>query len=309
MSRSLDSRQLQAFVAVARRQSFTLGAKDLHLTQSAVSHALRSLEDDLGCRLLDRVGRRVALTHHGEQFLRRAEALLREMERARTELEDLTNWGHGRLRVGASTTVCQHLLPTVLREFKQSFPRCVLRIEPGDLPWQLELLQRGTIDIAVSLEPEGNEEMTFVPLFEDELRLMVGPMHPWAQAGRATREQLGEELVMLYNKNSSTYALVQEYFGREGVALNNCIQLGSMEAIKELVKVGLGAGVLAPWVVRDDLAAGRLVSLPLGRRALKRRWGITYLAQRQLTLGEETFVGLCQSLVETMGLAAPKAAV
>ncbi|HLP09714.1 MAG TPA: LysR family transcriptional regulator [Opitutaceae bacterium] len=307
MSRSLDSRQLQAFVAVARRQSFTLAAKDLHLTQSAVSHALRALEGDLGCRLLDRMGRRVALTHHGEQFLRRAEAVLRDMERARTELEDLTNWGHGRLRVGASTTVCQHLLPTVLREFKQSFPRCVLRIEPGDLPWQVELLQRGTIDLTVSLEPVGDDEMKFLPLFEDELRLMVGPMHPWAQAGRATREQLAEETVMLYNRTSSTYAMVQDYFAREGVTLGNCIQLGSMEAIKELAKVGLGAGVLAPWVVREDLAAGRLVSLPLGRRPLKRRWGITHLAQRQLSLGEETFVGLCQAVVDTMELAAAKA--
>lgn len=302
MNRSLDSRQLQAFVAVARRQSFTVAAKDLHLTQSAVSHALRALEEDVGCRLLDRVGRRVALTHHGEQFLQRAEVVLREMERARTELEELTNWGHGRLRVGASTTACQHLLPTVLREFKQSFPRCVLRIEPGDQPLQLELLRRGTIDLSLTLEPANEPELAFVPLFEDELRLMVGPMHPWARAGRATREQLGEETIILYNKTSLTFALVQDYFRREGAILSNCIELGSMEAIKELVKVGVGAGVLAPWIVRDELAAGKLTALPLGRRTLKRRWGVTYLAQRRLSLGEETFVGLCQSLVETLGL-------
>ncbi len=302
MNRSLDSRQLQAFVAVAHRQSFTLGAKDLSLTQSAVSHALRALEEDVGCRLFDRVGRRVALTHHGEQFLRHAELVLREMERARTELEDLTNWGHGRLRVGVSTTACQHILPTVLREFKQSFPRCVIRIEPGDLPWQVELLRRGTIDLALTLESFGEDELRFVPLFSDELRLMVGPMHRWAQAGRVGREQYAEETVMLYNRTSQTYALVQEYFRREGITLGACIEPGSMEAIRELVKVGIGAGVLAPWSVREDLAAGRLISLPLGKRALKRRWGVTHLAHRQLSLGEETFVGLCHSVVESLGL-------
>lgn len=300
MNRALDSRQLQAFVAVARRQSFTLAAKDLHLTQSAVSHALRALEEDVGCRLLDRVGRRVALTHHGEQFLQRAELVLREMERARAELEDLTNWGHGRLRVGGSVTACQHILPTALREFRQSFPKCSIRIEPGDQPAQLELLRRGSIDLAITIAPEDDREMEVIPLFEDELRLMVGPMHPWAQAGKATREQLAEETLILYNKSTRTAALVAEHFRREGFVPNNAIELGSVEAMKELVKAGVGAGVFAPWIVRDDLAAGRLHSLPLGRRLLKRRWAIVHLAHRRLSLGEETFVGLCHSVVETL---------
>ncbi len=300
MNRALDSRQLQAFVAVARRQSFTLAAKDLHLTQSAVSHALRALEEDVGCRLLDRVGRRVALTHHGEQFLQRAELVLREMERARAELEDLTNWGHGRLRVGGSVTACQHILPTALREFRQSFPKCAIRIEPGDQPAQLAALRRGSIDLAITLAPEDDREMEAIPLFEDELRLMVGPMHPWAQAGKATREQLAEETLILYNKTTRTAALIDEHFRREGIATANAIELGSVEAMKELVKAGVGAGVFAPWIVREELAAGRLHSLPLGRRPLKRRWAIVHLAHRRLSLGEETFVGLCHSVVETL---------
>src|SRR4029077_11098089 len=103
MKPTLDSRQLHAFAALAHRGSFTLAAKDLFLTQSAVSHAIKALEDDLGCRLLDRVGRRVLLTQAGEQFLRHTEKILREMEAARAGLDSLTKWGHGRLRVGAST--------------------------------------------------------------------------------------------------------------------------------------------------------------------------------------------------------------
>jgi DNA-binding transcriptional LysR family regulator len=143
MKPTLDSRQLHAFAALARRGSFTLAAKDLFLTQSAVSHAIKSLEDDLGTRLLDRVGRRVLLTQAGEQFLRHTEKILREMEAARAGLDTLTKWGHGRLRVGASTTACQHILPMVLREFRQSYPKCVIRIEPGDHGQQLELLRGG----------------------------------------------------------------------------------------------------------------------------------------------------------------------
>lgn len=301
MKPTLDSRQLLAFSALARRGSFTLAAKDLFLTQSAVSHAIKSLEDDVGCRLLDRVGRRVLLTQAGEQFLRHTEKILREMEAARIGLETLSKWGHGRLRVGASTTACQHILPTVLREFRQSYPKCVIRIEPGDHGHQLDLLRGGQIDLAIVLEPpSGFAEFTFLPLFQDELKFIVAPMHPWAKQGRAPRESIESETLVLYNKTSQTFRLVSEYFREEKVTLSNYIELGSMEAIKELVKIGIGAGVLAPWIARAELENGSLVMLPLGTRRLRRRWGVIHLKGRRLALAEETFVGLCVSVTEVL---------
>ena len=101
---TLDSRQILAFVALARRGSFTLAAKDLFLTQSAVSHTIKTLERETGVRLFDRVGKRVHLTQGGEQLMPHAERILRERQDARTALAELQNWGQGRLRVGASTT-------------------------------------------------------------------------------------------------------------------------------------------------------------------------------------------------------------
>jgi LysR family transcriptional regulator, low CO2-responsive transcriptional regulator len=297
----LDSRQLLAFSAVARRASFTLAAKDLYLTQSAVSHAMKALEEEVGCRLLDRVGKRVLLTQAGEQFLRHADRILREMELARSGLDTLTNWGHGRLRVGASTTACQYVLPTVLREFKQSFPKCVIKIAPGDHSDQLDLLRANQIDLALMLEPIGQSEFTFVPLFQDELKFLVAPLHPWAQAGQIDRDSIAEETLVLYNKTSYTFRLVSEYFREEKITLTNFIELGSMEAIKELVKIGLGAGVIAPWIARAELESGALVSFPLGKRRLRRNWGVVHLRGRRLPLGEETFVGLCRTVTERFG--------
>ncbi len=310
MKPTLDSRQLHAFSALARRGSFTLAAKDLFLTQSAVSHAIKALEDDVGCRLLDRVGRKVLLTQAGEQFLRHTEKILREMEVARVGLEDLSKWGHGRLRVGASTTACQHILPTVLREFRQSYPKCIIRIEPGDHGQQLELLRSGQIDLAVVLEPPNQSltEFVFVPLFQDELRFIVAPLHPWASLGRAPLESIEAETLVLYNKTSQTFRLVSEYFREEKITLTNFIELGSMEAIKELVKIGIGAGILAPWIARSELESGALISLPLGARKLRRRWGVAHLKGRRLALAEETFVGLCLSVSEVLGLREPEAA-
>jgi LysR family transcriptional regulator, low CO2-responsive transcriptional regulator len=304
MKPTLDSRQLLAFAALARRGSFTLAAKDMFLTQSAVSHAIKALEDDVGCRLLDRVGRRVLLTQAGEQFLRHTEKILREMESARAGLDMLTKWGHGRLRVGASTTACQHILPAVLREFRQSYPKCVLRIEPGDHGHQLELLRAGQVDIALMIEPPSTMlgEFAFVPIFHDELRFLVAPLHPWAKLGRAPRDSIESETLVLYNKTSQTFRLVSEYFRDEKITLSNFIELGSMEAIKELVKIGIGAGVLAAWIAREELDNGSLVSLPLGHRKLRRSWGVAHLKGRRLALAEETFVGLCSSVCDQLGL-------
>lgn len=308
MKPTLDSRQLHAFSALARRGSFTLAAKDLFLTQSAVSHAIKALEDDLGTRLLDRVGRRVMLTQSGEQFLRHTEKILREMEAARAGLDNLSKWGHSRLRVGASTTACQHILPTVLREFRQSFPKCEIRIEPGDHGQQLDLLRAGQVDLAILIEPPTGvqDEFTFVPLFRDELRFFVAPLHPWAKLPRPPREEIANETVILYNKSSYTFRLVSEYFREEKITLLNVIELGSMEAIKELVKIGIGTGLLAPWIAKEELESGSLVSLPLGSRKLRRRWGVAHLKGRRLALAEETFVGLCDSVAEVLGLKTPR---
>src|SRR5687767_9623378 len=104
MNSPIDSRQLRAFVALARHGSFTLAAKELFLTQSAVSHSLRALEEDLGCRLFDRMGKKILLTLAGEQLLPHAKNILSQMQQARNGLQKLANWGQSRLRVCASTT-------------------------------------------------------------------------------------------------------------------------------------------------------------------------------------------------------------
>jgi LysR family transcriptional regulator, low CO2-responsive transcriptional regulator len=182
MNQPIDSRQLRAFLALVKAESFTHAAKELHLSQSAVSHSMKALEADLGCRLFDRVGKTVSLTLEGEHLVESAEKILHEMGEVRQTLQQLGQWGRSRLRLGATTTACQYILPSVLREFKESFPQCQITIEPADSPVLIDLIRAQRIDLAVTLEPKPDEALLFHPLFGDELKFVVSPLHPWAVA-------------------------------------------------------------------------------------------------------------------------------
>jgi len=300
MTQPLDSRQLRAFTILARTGSFTLTARELHLSQSAVSHSMKALQGDVGCRLFDTMGKKAVLTQAGEQLLTYATQVLAQMAEARAELGRLGKWGQSRLRLGASTTACQHVLPAVLREFKESFPKCAISIEPGDTPEMIEALRAHRIDLAVNLEPQRGEPLDFRPLFTDELHFIVSPEHPWARTKKISRDEIAQQNYILYKRRSYTSGMIEEYFREEGIVLFSQLDLGNMEAIKELVKVGLGVSILAPWTARSELATGALVALPLGRKKLRRRWGILHWQGRRMSLVEETFAGLCKTVSDQM---------
>jgi len=295
MNPPLDSRQLRAFHVLARTGSFTQTARELHLTQSGISHSMKALETETGCRLLDRLGKKVVLTQAGEQLLQYTEKILQDMEAARESLAQLGKWGRGRLRLGASTTACQYLIPPVLREFKESFPDHAISLEPGDTPQLIASLLRRRIDLALTLEAEKEPQLEFHPLFNDELHFIVSALHPWAQAGRVERSEIPRQNYILYSKHSITFRIIEGYFRHEEMVLNTIIEAGNMEATKELVKLGLGVSILAPWVAQREIEDGSLVTLPLGRKKLQRHWGILHSRGRRLSLAEETFVGLCES--------------
>jgi DNA-binding transcriptional LysR family regulator len=298
MAAPIDSRQLRAFVILARTASFTHAARELHLSQPAVTHSIKALEAEMRCRLFDRVGKSVSLTQAGEQLLAHAKTILSEMDSAREGLGELAKWGRGRLRLGTSSTACQYILPSVLREFRESFPKCVVHIEPGDTPHAIELLHHNRIDLALSLEAQKEAQVEFRPLFTDELQFLVSPLHPWACGGAVKHSEIKNQNFIFYTRTSYLSKMIEEYFHHEDIVLSASIELGNMEAIKELVKLGLGVSILAPWVAQKELQEGSLCSLPLGRRKLERRWGILHRKGQRLSLAQETFLGLCKDVAE-----------
>ena len=289
-----DLRQLRAFVAVAEEGSFTLAARRIFVTQSAVSHSLRTLEEQLACRLLDRSGKKVVVTSEGELLLKRCRRIIYELEQAGRDLDGLRRWGQTRIRIGAPHTLCHFLIPSVIREFRDCFPRCEPIIEAGDTPALLDRLAASELDLVVGLKPRGRGEEGYRPMFKDQLAFLVSPFHPWAQETSVADRSVEDHQFIIYAKATETHRLIEEWLEQHGGRCRKPLVLGDMQAIKEMAKLGIGIGVVAPWVAAREIEDGSLKVVAGAGPNIQREWGVFHSPKREPSLVEEAFIGLCE---------------
>lgn len=292
-----DVHQLRVFAAVAENLSFTRAAEVLFMTQSGVSHQIARLEKSIGARLFERESRAVSLTRAGRVLHEHARRVFAALDDAVAATRQASDPDSGLLRIGASVTACQHIIPEALREFRESFPAYSLRITPGDGPLVTQALLDGSLDLGIIVRHQRQVKLAYHALFEDELGFLTSPLHPWARARKVDRRELSQQRMILYNRQSTSFRLIEQYFVRARAELRDWIELGSIEAIKELVKLGLGVGIAARWTARKELAEGSLAWLALPGKPVRRNWSIALAAGRTPSLAEQTFIGLCQSAV------------
>lgn len=296
----LDTRQLRAFAMLAETGSFTAAAERLYLTQSAVSHSIKALETQLQCALVERLGKKISLTPSGETLLAHARSILRSIDLAQRDVAAVCRPGYGRIRVGAAQTVCQYILPAVVREFRECFPQCEVSIQSGDTDELLDLLENGQVDVSLGLRVSKYDQFSYRPLFQDHMAYVHSPQHPWATRGKLLLEDLAREQFIVYSRRSLTTRMVGEHFQRSGLRLPLMIELGNMEAIKEFARIGVGVGIIAPWIARKELTEASLLMKPLSNGQIAREWGFYSLRNRALTMAEETLAGLCQAVCHNL---------
>lgn len=295
-----DLRQLRAFVAVVEEGSFTLAARRIFVTQSAVSHSLRTLEEQLSCRLLDRTGKRVAVTAEGEVLLRRCKRVIFELEQASRDLDGLRRWGQTRIRIGAPHSLCHFLIPSVLREFRDCFPRCEPIIEAGDTTVLLDRLAGADLDLVVGLKPRGKGDEGYRPMFKDRLAFVVSPFHPWAIDSSTVLSSINDHQFIIYAKATETYRLIEAWLEQKGSQGKKPLVLGDMQAIKEMAKLGIGVGIVAPWVAAREIEDGSLKVVTIEEPGIEREWGVFHSPKREPSLVEEAFIGLCEMAFAAM---------
>ena len=273
---------LETFVTAVREESLSAAARELFVSQPAVSVRIRRLERELGSPLFERSGRGVVPTPTGRRLYERTVPLLRQLRDLSQEL-DPEGPVRGRLDLGATDLVAIYHLPRVLRGLRRAHPDIELAMHVEGTVSLTRLLERGDVELAIGTLPVPAREMEETALFTDALVVVAGPDHPLAAKRRVAPRRLVDETWILHKPDSVTRQLVEEFFATHGAPLRIAMEISSPEAIKELVHARLGISALPECAVRREIAGGRLVKIPVGGFRLERTSGLLQLRGRALS--------------------------
>jgi DNA-binding transcriptional LysR family regulator len=257
----MDTKQLAAFCAVVERRSFSQAADQLGVTQPAVSLQIRSLEQRIGQRLLDRSGRRVEPTEAGLRLYRGAQRLLALEQQVLEEVgEEAEGELKGRLEIGASTGPGGSVLPLILGEFQQLHPEVEVALSVSDTHTVVEQVARREVELGVVGVGGRQRGVTFEPFYRDEVVLAVPAGHK--RAGKSlTLEELKVEPLVLMQDGAGIRQMIDDELRELGVRLRDLnvkLELGLQESARAAVLGGFGATFISRIAIEGDLAAGTL---------------------------------------------------
>lgn len=282
----MDLRRLEVFCRVVEQKSFTRAAQMLLLSQPSVSEHLRALEEDLGEKLVDRLGREVLATGAGDILYGYACQMLHLRNEARQALEQYRGNLAGQLALGASTIPGAYLLPGIIDAFKKLYPQCELQLRIRGSSQILTDLLHNSLELALVGAPVQDTRFQGQQAFGDELILVVSPDHPWAGCSGVEPRDMETQPLVLRESGSGTRSIMEESLKQLGVAmagLQVVAEVGSNEAVRQAVKANIGISILSHLAVAEDINQGRLVHVPVQGLCLTRHFYLVQRRQRQLS--------------------------
>jgi len=257
----VDLRQLEIFVKVAEYGSFSKAAAALYLTQPTVSEHIRTLEDEVGARLLDRLGRGASVTRAGQLLLSYATRMLALSREARQAMESFQGRMSGELLVGASTIPGEYVLPSLIGRFKEKYPDISITLLIGDSQTVVDWVAGGRAEIGVVGARLAHRGVEYRELMPDELVVVVSATHPWHGRKQVTLQELRSEPVLVRERGSGTRAALEAALADAGLSLGAFRivgEMGSTQAIKQAVKSGVGVSMVSRRAVEEEGRSGLL---------------------------------------------------
>jgi LysR family transcriptional regulator, regulator for metE and metH len=268
---TLELRHLDLVQTVVEEGGLTRAGTRLGLSQSALSHQLRALEEEFGVSLFHRIGRRLVLAPAGERILRAAGMVIPEMARTEMDLRGKTGRLEGMIRLAADCYTCYQWLPGIARRFVRKNPASDIRIATAATDKPVEALLRNELDLAIVAQHTRDRRLKMIALFDDELVGVTAAGH--RLAGRPylrPKDFTGETLFA--STSLSTSAVYQRMMRIAGIRPNQLSEIPLTDAVMELVRAGFGITILARWAVQPYLGSGEYCSFSLTARGLRRKW-------------------------------------
>lgn len=292
-------RQIECFLAVARTGNLSRAAEEMFLTQPTLTARLKALEEELGDQLFVRTSRGMRLTEAGREFMPYAERIVGILHEGKRHLEELRGITGGRLVLGASPGVGTYALPGLLERFSGAYPRVSVSVKTGHSEDILEMTLREEVQLGLT-RAMSHPEIESLPLYQDELVLIVDPDHRFTRRGSASLAEIGEEQLIFFDNDSSYYDQTQTMFRDAGFRELRTMEVDNIEAAKRMVEHRLGVAFLPRTAVVRSVAAGNLVIVAVEDGPEMSR-SISALKRRDVpaTAPVEAFLEIASTLGET----------
>ena len=262
----MADRRLQVFHTVARLLSFTKAAETLHMTQPAVTFQVRQLEEHFNTRLFDRTHNRISLTDAGKKVYEYADRIFELYSEMENSVREMTGEISGALTIGASTTIAEYMLPTLLGDFKEKYPDVTVHLKVANSDGIVSMVENNTIDLGVVESPVSNKNLVVENCKRDKLVAIVPPGHPLANEESLSFPRLLEYPFICREEGSGTREVIGDYLANLpncSASLKIAMELGSPEAVKGAVEAGMGVSVVSGATIQKELRLATLVALNL----------------------------------------------
>jgi DNA-binding transcriptional LysR family regulator len=274
-------RQLRVFEAVARHLSFSRAAEELHLTQPAVSMQVQSLEEVAGLPLFEQVGKKVSLTSGGIELLRHARLIAQQLREAGEALAAIRGVRGGRLLIGVVSTA-KYFAPRLLMAFGTLHPDVELRLGVHNREIIVRQLTDNEIDLAIMGSPPKSFPTVAEVFAEHPLVIIAAPDHPLARQGKILPSDLANEPFLIREPGSGTRAAMERFFAEHQTELADTLEMTSNETIKQAVMAGMGLSFISEHTIGLEVAARRLVRLPVEGTPVVRQWHLVHRTEKRL---------------------------
>lgn len=291
----MDFDQLETFIEVARLCSFSRAAEKRFRTQPAISSQIRSLEEEVGARLLDRSGGKVSLTASGKLFLKFAEDSIDARKAAVTAIAETERVPRGEIVVGANEGTCLHVLPEVFAHFKKQYPDVSISINRSDYSKVLESVTDNSVDFGVVSLPITDTRLTAVPIHKDELVVIAPPKHPLAKLKSASAADIAQYPLVM-PKVGHTRDALDDLFHRLKLKPRYAMELDSSELLKRFVAADVGVGFISRSNVQEDVKAKVLVAIEFADVKIRRDLALVFRKDKALSRAALAFIDIAVKL-------------
>ncbi|MDD4929108.1 MAG: LysR substrate-binding domain-containing protein [Gallionella sp.] len=275
-------RQLQVFEKVASHLNYSRAARELYLSQPAVSMQIRQIEGHIGLPLFEQMGKKIFLTEAGAELFHYARSIAQQLAEMEAVFDQMKGLGHGKLTLSVVNTA-NYFTPQLLATFCQRHPNINVILQVANRDAVLKQLSDNSTDLAIMGQPPEGLDLSAESFLDNPLVVIASPDHPLAKLRQIKFSQLTAETFLSREKGSGTRSAMERVFAQHGVQPRISMEMETNEAIKQAVRADMGLGILSLHSIELELETNRLVVLDVEKFPLLRHWFVVHRSNKRLS--------------------------